>query len=51
MAWCIHLYATFNKSIDECIKFANIAASLKCKTFDSLKGIPYMVDLTKYLTL
>ena len=40
---------TLNRDIEECMKFANIMASLKCKFFDSLKAIPYMKDIKSFL--
>ena len=40
-----------NKSINECLKYSNIAATIKCNYFDSLKGIPSKNIVNKKLGL
>ena len=40
-----------NKSINECLEYSNIAASIKCSYFDSLKGIPSKNIVNKKLGL
>ncbi len=40
-----------NRDIQDCLKHANIAASLKCKCFNSLNGIASMKEVNEFLKL
>ena len=40
---------TLNKELEECLRYANISASLKCKHFDTFSGIPSMKHVYSYL--
>ena len=38
-----------NKSIEKCLYYSNIAASIKCSKFDNLQSIPYKDEIEKYI--
>ena len=40
---------TLKKELEECLRYANISASLKCKHFDTLIGIPSMKQINEHL--
>ena len=42
---------TLNYELEECMRCANISASLKCKHFDTFNGIPVMKEVNNFLNL
>ena len=42
---------TLNYELEECMRCANISASLKCKHFDTFNGIPIMKEVNNFLNL